>query len=140
MVPLLTLGRAGFIGRIAVLATGGLLTLGTPAPKTLCSQMTTPDYDAWDALVRAHVRPSQLRGIGVNVVDYQGKKVRSPQLLPTGQTEHAAFQCSPGVPLMSGKERGESSDVRFTELHQSLYPWGVGGTMCVGRTTTTRLY
>lgn len=70
MIALLT--RAGYIGRVAVLAAGGLLTSVTSSPKTsICAQMTTsPDYGAWEALVKAHVKPSEIRGIGVNVVDY----------------------------------------------------------------------
>lgn len=67
-LPLLT--RAIFVGRVAVLATGGLLSIGTP--KTLCA-MTSPDYNAWEALVKAHVKPSEIRGIGVNAVDYEGE-------------------------------------------------------------------
>eukprot|EP00752_Nemacystus_decipiens_P011157 g9913.t1 len=34
--------------------------------------MTTPDYGAWEALLKAHVKPSEIRGIGVNAVDYEG--------------------------------------------------------------------
>ena len=72
MITLLT--RAGFVGRVAVLAAGGLLTSVTSSPKeTLCAQMTTPDYGAWEALLKAHVKPSEMRGIGVNVVDYDGE-------------------------------------------------------------------
>jgi len=66
--------RARFIGRVAALATGGLLTFGAshnPKP-ALCSEMTSPDYAAWEALLKAHVRPSSIRGIEVNAVDYQG--------------------------------------------------------------------
>lgn len=71
MIALLT--RAGFIGRVAVLATGGLLTSVSSSPKPLCAQMTTPDYSAWEAMLKAHVKPSEIRGIGVNVVDYDGE-------------------------------------------------------------------
>lgn len=57
-----------------MLATGGLLTSVYTSPtKTLCAQMTSPDYAAWDALLKAHVKPSEMRGIGVNVVDYDGE-------------------------------------------------------------------
>lgn len=71
MIALLT--RAGFLGRVAVVATGSLLSFGASSPKPLCAEMTTPDYAAWDALVKAHVKPSEIRGIGLNAVDYEGE-------------------------------------------------------------------
>lgn len=76
MIALLT--RAGFAGRVAVLATAGLLSAGTPSVEPgLCGEMTSsnkisPDYGVWESLIKAHVKPSEIRGIRVNSVDYEG--------------------------------------------------------------------
>lgn len=32
-----------------------------------------PNYDAWDSVLKAHVKPDTLRGIPMNSVDYDGK-------------------------------------------------------------------
>jgi hypothetical protein len=32
------------------------------------------DYDSWDAVLKAHVKPGALMGVSLNVVDYGGIK------------------------------------------------------------------
>lgn len=78
MVALLT--RAQFVGRVAVLTTAGVLSVAKPSSHpALCAEMAagnvkqqSPDFAAWDSIVKAHVKPSEIRGIAVNAVDYQG--------------------------------------------------------------------
>ncbi|CAM9799604.1 unnamed protein product [Ectocarpus sp. 4 AP-2014] len=74
MIALIT--RAHFVGRVAVLAaTGALSVTNTSSPKHPCAEMagsSAPDYAAWDSIVKAHVKTSEIRGIPLNVVDYQG--------------------------------------------------------------------
>lgn len=77
MVALLT--RAHFVGRVAVLTTAGVLSVAKTSSNNpaLCAEMAagnvkSPDFAAWDSIVKAHVKPSEIRGIAVNAVDYQG--------------------------------------------------------------------
>lgn len=73
MIALIT--RAHFVGRAAVLAAAGALSVTTTSsPKHPCAEMASaaPDYAAWDSVVKAHVKTSEIRGIPLNVVDYQG--------------------------------------------------------------------
>lgn len=35
--------------------------------------VTGPDYDAWGKVLQAHIKPTTLRGIAVNAVDYDGE-------------------------------------------------------------------
>lgn len=78
MISLLT--RANFVGRVAVLTTAGLLSsvANTSSHPALCAEMAntgnvkSPDFAAWDSVVKAHVKPSEIRGIAVNAVDYAG--------------------------------------------------------------------
>lgn len=32
-----------------------------------------PDYNVWEAILRKHVKPSEIRGIPVHSVDYDGE-------------------------------------------------------------------
>ncbi|CAN0309448.1 unnamed protein product, partial [Hapterophycus canaliculatus] len=63
----------------------------------------SPDYAAWDSIVKAHVKPSEIRGIAVNAVDYQAIRddpkfetfVKSLETAPTSglgkNAEYALF-------------------------------------------------
>lgn len=74
----IVLTRAYFLGRVLLLTAGGLSVSYTSPPPTRAAAITAematscPDYEAWDAAVKAHVRPSEIRGITLNAVDYQG--------------------------------------------------------------------
>lgn len=72
MIVLLT--RAYFLGRIVLLAAGGLSAAYTslPARPVVAEMAKSPDYGVWEAVLKAHVKPTTIRGIPVNAVDYEG--------------------------------------------------------------------
>lgn len=104
---LILLTRAHFLGRVLLLTAGGLSVFYTSPPPTRAAAITgemaisSPDYEAWDAAVRAHVRPTEIRGIGLNSVDYQGKCCcccRGRGVVQVGPAcEHARQVCMAGA-------------------------------------------
>ena len=65
-----------------LLTAGGLSFLYTSTPPTraaapatttgMATSASSPDFEAWDAAVKSHVSSSEIRGIRLNSVDYQG--------------------------------------------------------------------
>lgn len=74
------LTRLHFLGTLALLAAELFVDscTCTQPPRgvvmTDTAAVTRPDYDAWSKVLHAHIKPSTLRGIPVNAVDYDGEQ------------------------------------------------------------------
>lgn len=65
--------RAHFLGHLSLIATTGLSTVCNQKQAVTVDMSQSPDYGIWEALLKAHVKPTLIRGIPVNSVDYAGE-------------------------------------------------------------------
>lgn len=69
------LARIHFLGRIALLSTGIWAVWSRQLPSFAVTENMgeEPDYSVWDRVLKAHVKPTVIRGIPLNAVDYDGE-------------------------------------------------------------------
>lgn len=73
-----------FLGRIALVATS-ILTVFKQIPDWKMTQAAgkQPDYNLWEALLQKYVKPSEIRGIPLHSVDYEGESLSAFGILIT---------------------------------------------------------
>lgn len=83
---LLSLTRAHFLRRAVAIAIGGASFVASNSHPQLVKadsveMSRSPDFSVWDALLKAHVKPTTMRGIPVHAVDYEGTMMMCDALL-----------------------------------------------------------